>query len=342
MMYLPFADVYMNLPALVLAGVCTGLLSGVFGVSAAFLLTPLLHALGFPMTYAVGTTLTCLFGRAVLTTVKNNALHHVHWKLGILTGATSAVSIYLGKTFLLSSWETGAADTAAGVLYMVVLSGACLFMLWGEARHKRPDGLMNTYARVSSFAEKVRGINLTPMIHLSSGGGKSISFWFLAALGTVTGLLSGLLGLSGSSVRLPALVFFAGLPVIPALCTDILATLITTGAGSAVFAISGQAEIVAAMVLLLCSSVGSAIGHWAVRHVNRAGLKLAFKVQVAAVLAGVVLTQLGYPALAVVMSLGPVLLMSATGVLGATLAILRANRPAVGFPIAKKIISGEE
>ena len=51
----------LNLVLFVLGG-CVGVLSGCFGVGGAFVLTPTLNILGFPMTTAVGTGLAFTVG----------------------------------------------------------------------------------------------------------------------------------------------------------------------------------------------------------------------------------------------------------------------------------------
>lgn len=341
MIYLPFADTTINLYAVILAGVCIGIIGSFFGLSGSFILTPLLNALGLPMTFAVGTNLTHLFGRSVLTTVKNNAFGHVNWKLGVITGLTGAGGIYLGKALTLSLEEAGAAGTVIRVLYIALLFGTGAYMLFDYIRSRKAGNTVNIYARISAFAGKIRRIQLCPMISLPNCGGERISLWFLVTLGLMTGLLSGVLGISGSFIRLPALVFFTGLSILPALCTDALATLISTGLGAAGFAFSGHAEIVTAMLLLLGSGVGSYIGHMATRHVNRMRMRLSLMANVVMVFAGIILAQCGYAAPAAMLMLGSVFVLSSTLVVAMVGAVIRESRPVVGYPVAGNIASNE-
>lgn len=342
MLYLPFADLYANVYAIVLAGVCIGVIGGFFGISGSFMLTPLLNALGFPMTFAIGTNLTHLFGRSVLTTVKSNAFDHVNWKLGVIIGLTGAGGIQLGKAFMLSLEEKGAAGTVSGALYMILLFGVTAFMLCEHLRSRKSEHTMNVYAGISALSAKVRRINIFPMVYLPNCGGKSISLWFLVLLGMVTGLLSGVMGISGSFIRLPALVFFTGLPILPALCTDILATFISVGFGAAGFAFSGHAEILAAMLLLLGSGIGSHIGHLVTRHVNRVRMKLTLVANVALVFVGVVLKHLGYTTPSAVLMLGSIFVLSLILVVAAVGAAIRKNRSSIGYAVIRNIASNEK
>lgn len=335
MLHFPFADLYANLYTIVLAGVSIGIIGGFFGISGSFLLMPVLNALGFPATFAVGTNLAHLFGKSILTTVKNNAFKQVNWKLGIIIGFTGAAGVHLGKGLLLSLGETGAADSVVRVLYIVLLAGALTFMLRDHIRSRKGENTAGVYAKISTFAEKVRRINIFPMVYLPHSGGKSISLWILVALGVSTGLLSGVLGISGSFIRLPALVFLTGLPILPALCTDLLATAISLGCGAAGFAFSGHVEIMAALLLLLGSAAGSQIGYLAATHVNRIRMTPTLFANVALVLAGVILRHLGYTTPAALLILGSVFTLGAATILAMAGAVLRNSRSGVGYSVEK-------
>jgi hypothetical protein len=335
MLHFPFADIYANLYTIVLTGVFIGITGGFFGISGSFLLMPVLTALGFPATFAVGTNLAHLFGKSVLTTVKNNALKQVNWKLGIVTGFTGAAGVHLGRRIILSLDETGLADSALRVLYIVLLSGALTFMLRDHIRSRKGENTAGAYAKISAFAGKVRRINLFPMVYLPHSGGKSISLWILVALGVATGLLSGVLGISGSFIRLPALVFLTGLPILPALCTDLLATALSLGCGAAGFAFSGHVEITAALLLLIGSAAGSHIGYLAATHVNRIRMTPTLFANVALVLAGVILGRLGYTTPAALLMLGSVFTLGSAPALAMIGAVLRNNRSGVGYSVEK-------
>lgn len=342
MTHLPFADVFSNVYAIILAGFCLGIIGGFYGLSGSFFTAPLLHSLGFPMAVAVGTSLTHQFGRSVFTAVKNNALSHTNWKFGAILGFSGAGGIYLAKVILLNLEDAGIADTAARSLYIFILISFCLLMLWEHLRSRRAGSTTGHYERISDIVEKIRRVNLFPMVQLPGTGGKGISLWFLVAFGAATGLLSGLLGLSGSLIRLPALVFLTGLPLVPALCTDLLASLITLGFGTAGLASAGKIEMAAAMLLLTGSAAGSQLGHLAARHVSRSRAKLAFMACAASVPAGLFAKHLGYATPAVVLTFGAPLALSLLLMVTATASSLLACRQTAGFPVAKEAAQGEK
>ena len=51
--YLPIAEVYINVPLLLLISAAVGFLTGLLGIGGGFLMTPILIFLGIPPVYAV-------------------------------------------------------------------------------------------------------------------------------------------------------------------------------------------------------------------------------------------------------------------------------------------------
>ena len=56
--YLPIAEVYINVPLLLLISATVGLLTGLLGIGGGFLMTPILIFLGIPPVYAVANVQT--------------------------------------------------------------------------------------------------------------------------------------------------------------------------------------------------------------------------------------------------------------------------------------------
>ena len=54
-MYMPIAGVKIFWPGLVLIGFSVGVIGGFFGMGGAWMVTPGLNILGFPMAFAIGT-----------------------------------------------------------------------------------------------------------------------------------------------------------------------------------------------------------------------------------------------------------------------------------------------
>jgi uncharacterized membrane protein YfcA len=310
MLYLPFTDIHISYLLLLLAGISTGVVIGFFGVSGSLILTPLLNFFGLSAGFAIGTNLTLLFGQSVLTTVKNSALKSVLWRFVFILGIAGMGGAYLGNRLLLSPEYAPVRDQAVRIVYAAILFGIAALMTFDRFRAKNPAHYGRQFDRISWLAGKIKGIHAAPMVLIPDSGGNSISLWLLVALGAVCGFLSGGLGLSGSFIRIPFLVFVLGLPMLSALCTDILVMSAVTGAGAVFFAGEGFTEPVAALLLLLSVGIGSKAGFAACHYTSRSRAKFPFIAGITAFAGGVVALQLNHPLAAALFIPGTLLLLA--------------------------------
>ena len=94
-----------------------------------------------------------------------------------------------------------------------------------------------------------------------SGRPASHVWMMLIGVGLVSGVLSGMFGIGGGTVIVPALVFL-GLSQRHAAATSLAAIVPTSITGVISYATSGDVDWVAALLLALGMVVGSQIGSW--------------------------------------------------------------------------------
>jgi uncharacterized protein len=111
-----------NFPMLAVLGLCTGALSGFFGIGGGFLIVPaLMRATGMPILNAIGSSLVAVtaFG---LTTAASYALSgFVDWPLALLFVTGGVVGGLLGARLAksLSSKRTALNNVFAGLIFAV-------------------------------------------------------------------------------------------------------------------------------------------------------------------------------------------------------------------------------
>ena len=120
--YLPIAEIPVNVITILAMGLTVGFLSGMFGIGGGFLMTPLLIFLGIPPAIAVGTQSTSVVASSVTGALAHFARRSIDFKMGgvlLVGGAAGSLSgIYLFK--LLSS--IGQIDLMISVIYVVFLT----------------------------------------------------------------------------------------------------------------------------------------------------------------------------------------------------------------------------
>src|ERR1700731_2813914 len=127
--YLPIAEVSLDVFVLLGLGTAVGFLSGVFGVGGGFLLTPLLIFIGIPPAVAVASSANQLVGASVSGTL-------AHWRHGNVDLAMGGVLLAGGLAgSVLGVWlfhllrQTGQVNLVISVLYALLLGALGIFML---------------------------------------------------------------------------------------------------------------------------------------------------------------------------------------------------------------------
>src|SRR5256885_10731873 len=98
--YLPIAEVSLDIFVLLGLGAAVGFLSGVFGVGGGFLMTPLLIFIGVPPTVAVASSANQLVGASVSGVLSHWRRGNVDFKMGyvLLIGGVGG-SVFGGGVF---------------------------------------------------------------------------------------------------------------------------------------------------------------------------------------------------------------------------------------------------
>lgn len=99
-----------------------------------------------------------------------------------------------------------------------------------------------------------------------AGRGRLTTSLLVLATGLAAGLLSGLFGVGGGLVIVPALMSVLGMSQRRAAATSLAAIVLTAAVGTTSYALRGEVSVVAAVLLVLGSLVGAQIGTWLLRR----------------------------------------------------------------------------
>lgn len=278
-----FAISGVTISPLLLAGVgfVVGILGGFFGVGGGFLAGPTMLLLGVPGNFMVGTDLAHMTGKSIVAARRHRSLGHVDLKLGVLMIAGTVGGIELGAQIIeyLKRLTPGTLEMVLNGIYLVLLLGISIFMFLESFRATRvADETMpvKEASMLPSFTQRVQRIRIPPMIRLPASGIESISLWLILAVGFVTGILAGILGVGGGFIRMPALVYLLGIPTHVAVGTDLFEIVFSAGFGTLTHALKGNVDILMALVMQTGAAVGAQMGAQATRYVSGPRLRLAF------------------------------------------------------------------
>lgn len=332
-MYFPTAGVTVDPWILALIGFTVGVCGGFFGVGGAFLVTPALNILGFPMAYAIGTDLAHIMGKSIIAVGRHRRLGNVDPRAGLVLVAGTLPGVEAGARGVLWLEHLGLSETVVRLAYIPLLLAIGAAMLVETLRTaRRGAGGEAGLAAGEGLAARVRRLRWRPLISLPVSGIESISVWPLLAIALATGFCAGFLGVGGGFIRMPALLYLVGMPTHVAVGTDLLEVMFSGAYGTFTYALKGRVDVLAALVMLVGAAVGSQFGVTATSYVKGYRIRLLFALTVLAGAAAVALKQIGEGGAAAVLLLAAGSAVSLTIILAlaAGIAAERQRSAAVG------------
>ena len=221
------------LPLTVLAGIAVGLSLGLTGGGGSILAVPLLvYALAVPAREAVGVSLAAVGATALAGAVQRLVRKEVEVKTALLFALSGAAGAPLG---------TWLGSLVPEFLLLGLFSALMLFVavrMWLKAS-RRPEEAGVVRSATESAAPHGTG----PACRRDPAGRLALTSRCLVVLllaGVLTGVLSGLFGVGGGFVVVPALVLLTGLDIRRAVATSLLVIALVGGAGLASHLAAGR------------------------------------------------------------------------------------------------------
>lgn len=299
-MEFPISGVVVNPILLAGIGFLVGILGGFFGVGGGFIAGPFMFWAGVPMNFVVGTDLAHMTGKSIVASKRHRTLGHVDVKLGAFMVVSTIVGVEVGARIIEGLEESGTVDLVIGVTYIIILLAISAFTAWESLRALRmirTDRInVKDAVGVKGLARRAQRIKIWPMMSFPASGIASISLWTILAVGFITGVLSGALGVGGGFIRMPLLVYVVGLPTHVAVGTDLFEIVFSSGYGTITHALKGNVDIMMALVMQTGAALGAQIGATSTRFFAGPRIRLLFSILPVIGAIMVMLTLLGFTA----------------------------------------------
>jgi len=284
-MHFPISGATINPILLIAIGFCVGVLGGFFGVGGGFIAGPLMYLSGVPMNFVIGTDLAHMTGKSIVAARRHRSLGHVDIKLGLLLALPTILGVEAGALVIEQLELGGSLDAVIGGTYIVILLVIGTFTLVESLIAVRQTGRRSLAAadENTEIAElkppaSRRRWRLPPTISLPGSGVAQVSLWSVVAVGFVTGLLSGALGVGGGFVRMPLLVYLLGIPTHIAVGTDLFSIMFSAGYGTLTHALKGNVDVLMALTMQTGAALGAQIGAVSTRYFSGPRIRLLFSI----------------------------------------------------------------
>lgn len=307
-MYMPIAGIDIFWPGLLLIGFSVGVIGGFFGMGGAWMVTPGLNILGFPMAFAIGTDVAHIAGKSMVSTFRHSKFGNVDYKLGVIMIVGTVIGIECGAQVVMWLERLGKVGPVVRWVYVGVLALIAFMVFYDylKATRKKKAGDVGEHgAEGITWYKTLHKLRIPPIIHFEVSG-ITCSMWLPIFVSFLTGVLAGFLGIGGGLLRMPALVYLIGCPTHIAVGTDLFEVMISGLYGTFTFGAKGRIELWAVLVMLSGAAIGAQIGTVATKYAKGYGIRIAFGLAVLACMISIILKQYKIEMAATVLILGAV------------------------------------
>ena len=258
-LYLPIAEIPVNIFMIFAMGGAVGFLSGLFGIGGGFLLTPLLIFSGIPPAVSVATVTTQVVASSASGVISYWRRKAIDLKLGTMLLVGGIFGSIIGVILFDILQSVGQLDLVISLSYVTFLGAIGTLMLiesLNAIRRRRAGDAPK--ARKPGQHNWVHGLPLKVRFRRSK---LYVSVIPVLALGASIGFLGTVLGIGGGFMMVPALIYLLRVPTSIVIGTSLFQILFTMAAATILHAMSTKTvDIVLALTLMIGGVIGAQFG----------------------------------------------------------------------------------
>lgn len=299
--YLPIAEVSINIFLLLGLGGLVGVLSGMFGVGGGFLLTPLLFFIGVPPAVAVATGANQIVASSVSGLMAHLKRKTVDLRMGTVLLIGGLIGAGLGVFLFNYLKSLGQVDLMINICYVVFLGiiGALMFVESLNALRKSRRG-------TRPARKKHNWVHNLPFKMRFRTSGLYISVFPPVLVGVSVGVLSAVMGVGGGFIMVPAMIYLLNMPTKVVVGTSLFQIIFVTAFTTMLHATTNYTvDVMLAVLLIVGGVIGAQFG-------TTIGTRLRAE-QLRILLAGLVLLVCGKLALDLLLTPSELYLIAAPG-----------------------------
>lgn len=257
--YLPIAEMSVNMFVLFGMGAAVGFLSGMFGVGGGFLMTPLLIFYNIPPAVAVATE-----ANQIVASSFSGALAHlrrgtVDVKLGVMLLIGGIMGSTVGVYIFSSLRDAGQLDLWISILYVIFLGsiGSLMTIESYNAMRKVKKGTPSDRRKPGQH-NWIHGLPFKMRFRKSK---LYVSAIPVVTLGVLVGLLAAIMGVGGGFIMVPAMIYLLHVPTNVVIGTSLFQIIFVTAYTTVIQSTTNQTvDVVLAFILMVGGVIGAQLG----------------------------------------------------------------------------------
>ena len=264
LIYLPIAEIPVNILLLLGLGGLGGLLAGMFGIGGGFLLTPLLIFIGVPPAVAVASVTNQIIASSVSGFLAHWHRNNVDVKMGCYLLLGGVIGAFWGISMFTWLQNLGQIDLAISLIYVCFLGTIGILMAIESSRTiiKQKRNIMTPVGaeQGSRLGKMLRSQQLPFQVKFERSE-VQISAFLPIFVGIVAGIMVALMGIGGGFVMIPAMIYILGMPTSVVVGTSLFQIIFTTSMVTFLHAINTQSvDIILAFLLIIGGVIGAQFG----------------------------------------------------------------------------------
>ena len=257
--YLPIAEVSVNVFLLLGLGGFVGVLSGMFGVGGGFLMTPLLFFIGIPPAVAVATEANQIVAASCSGALAHYRRRSLDLTMGIILLFGGIIGAAVGVQIFAVLKAVGQVDLLVRICYVVFLGMIGSLMFVESVR-----AFLRTRSKAPAVRRKLHQhswLHGLPFKMKFRASGLYISAIPPLLIGACVGILAAIMGVGGGFIMVPAMIYLLGMPTKVVVGTSLFQITFVTAVTTVMHAATNfTVDIALAFLLFVGGVVGAQIG----------------------------------------------------------------------------------
>ncbi|KAB2882364.1 MAG: sulfite exporter TauE/SafE family protein [Pseudorhodoplanes sp.] len=271
--YLPIADIPVNVLVVLVMGLTVGFISGMFGVGGGFLMTPLLIFIGVPPAVAVASVTSHIAASSFSGAISYWRRRALDILLAAVLLAGGLVGTVAGVWLFTKLRSLDLLDLIIGLSYVSLLSIVGGLMVFESVRAivRSRQGQPAVPRRPGSHSW-FHGLPLKMRFKVSRIYVSTIP---VALIGFVIGFIGAIMGIGGGFLLVPMLIYFLRVPTSTVIGTSTVLTLVTMAAATILHATTNHlVDALLALILMIGGVTGAQFGARAGQRMSAERLRL--------------------------------------------------------------------
>jgi uncharacterized protein len=271
--YLPIAELPVNVFLMFAMGIAVGFISGMFGIGGGFLMTPLLIFIGISPAVAVASVASHIAASSCSGVIAYWRRRALDFALALMLLGGGLIGTMVGVWLFSVLRSLGQLDLMIGLSYVTLLGvvGGLMIIESARAIARARSGRPAEIRRPGSHTW-IHGLPFKVRFKQSKIYVSAIPLW---VIGFSVGFIGAIMGIGGGFLLVPALIYIMRVPTAVVVGTSMILTLVTMGAATIMHAATNHlVDVVLALILMVGGVIGAQFGARAGQKIRGEQLRL--------------------------------------------------------------------